>query len=244
MNHDIHHTPRIVRAPQGGLRATSLGLALLASLAAGCASAPDTIVQGPVSARPVARPAMIERVNTGSLFQPGMASLYSGRQKPRNIGDTLKVDIAETLRASNSVTSDLARESSFSSKGPGNADGANLLSGLMNQDISGAGSNKFKGQGTAKNDSSFTGQLAASVINVLSNGNLVVAGERSIALNGSVNTMRFSGVVDPKDIKEGNVVISSDVVNARLEVVGQGDVKDFTTRNWLQRVLTNNLAVW
>jgi flagellar L-ring protein precursor FlgH len=173
-----------------------------------------------------------------------MASLYSGRKKPRNGGDTLKVDISETLRASSTVTNDLNRESSFNSKGPGNADADNLLSGLMNQNISGSGSTTFKGNGSTKNDSSFTGQLAASVVNVLTNGNLVVAGERSISLSGSVSTMRFSGVVDPKDIQDGNVILSRDVVNARLEVVGQGDVARTTTRNWLQRVLADNLAVW
>lgn len=230
----------------GGWRACGalVCVTLSASLTTGCASTPGTIVQGPLTAPPISRPAAIERVNTGSLFQPGMASLYSGRQKPRHIGDTLKVDISESLRASNTVKNDMNRESSFSSKGPGNADPANLLSGLMNQNISGSGNTNFKGDGTTRNDSSFTGQLAASVINVLSNGNLIIAGERSIALSGSVSTMRFSGVVDPKDIKEGNVIISSDVVNARLEVVSQGDVADSTTRNWLQRVLTNNLAVW
>jgi flagellar L-ring protein precursor FlgH len=173
-----------------------------------------------------------------------MASLYSGRKKPRHIGDTLKVDISESLRASNTVRNDMQRQSAFSSKGPGNADSTNLLSGLMNQNISGSGSTSFKGDGTTKNDSSFTGQMAASVINVLSNGNLVIAGERSISLSGSVSTMRFSGIVDPKDIRDGNIIVSGDVVNARLEVVGQGDMADNTTRNWLQRVLTNNLAVW
>jgi len=236
--------PRACMPGNGGMYSTLVCAVLCASLATGCANMPSTIVQGPLTAPPVSRPAAVERVNTGSLFQPGMASLYSGRQKPRHIGDTLKVDISENLRASNTVKNDMNRASSFSSKGPGNADPANLLSGLMNQNISGSGSTAFKGDGTTKNDSSFTGQLAASVINVLSNGNLVVAGERSIALSGSVSTMRFSGVVDPKDIKEGNVIISSDVVNARLEVVSQGDVADSTTRNWLQRVLTNNLAVW
>lgn len=218
--------------------------ALCISLATGCASTPSTIIQGPLTAPPIPRPASVERVNSGSLFQPDIASLYSGRKKPRHVGDTLKVDISENLRASNTVRNDMNRESSFNSKGPGNADPSNLLSGLMNQNISGSGASSFKGDGTTRNDSSFSGQLAASVINVLSNGNLVVAGERSIALSGSVSTLRFSGIVDPKDIKEGNVIISNDVVNARLEVVSQGDMANSTTRNWLQRVLSNSLAVW
>lgn len=224
----------------GGL----VGLACSISLLTGCASTPNTIVQGPVAAAPIPRPASVERVNTGSLYQPNSVSLFSGRQKPRNVGDTLKVDISESLSASNTIKTDISRDSALASKGPGAAATNNILPGLMAQDVTASGSNTFKGNGTAKNDSSFTGQLAASVINVLANGNLVVAGERSISLHGGVNTMRFSGVVDPKDIKDGNVVRSADVVNARLEVVGQGDVSDGATRNWLQRALTNTLAIW
>jgi flagellar L-ring protein precursor FlgH len=114
----------------------------------------------------------------------------------------------------------------------------------LNQNDSASGSSSFNGNGTSKNDSSFNGQLAASVINVLANGHLIIAGERTIALQGNGSTLRFSGVVDPKDIKDGNVIQSSDVVNARLEMVGQGDVSDASSRNWLQRVLTNSLAIW
>ncbi len=231
-----------------GPRGIMVCAALCASLVTGCASTsstPSTIVQGPVTALPIPRPASVERVSTGSLFQPGMTSLFSGRRKPHSIGDTLKVDISESLSASNTVKTETSRESALASKGPGSSSSPySLISGLLNQDATASGSNSFKGNGTAKNDSSFTGQLAASVINVLANGNLLVAGERSLSLNGGVSTMRFSGIVDPKDFKEGNIIMSNDVVNARLEVVGQGDVSDSTTRNWLQRVLNSTLSVW
>lgn len=221
-----------------------LVLATVAGLLVGCASAPVPLVQGPVAAEPIARPANVERVHTGSLYRASAGSLYLGRQKPRAIGDTLKVDISESLSASSTVTTDVNRDSSLTSKGTGNANADSILAPWLNQNDSASGSSKFKGNGTSKNDSNFTGQLAASVINVLANGNLVVAGERSIALHGNASTLRFSGVVDPKDIQEGNVILSRDVVNARLEMVGQGDVSEATSRNWLQRVLNSTLAIW
>ena len=82
------------------------------------------------------------------------------------------------------------------------------------------------------------------MINVLPNGHLVVAGERSVAMNGGTSTLRFSGIVNPRDIRAGNVVASADAVNARVELVGQGDVSEAATRNWLQRVLTSSMTVW
>ena len=219
-------------------------LSLCAVLLTACASAPPSIVQGPVTAPPPQRPVTIERVATGSLFPPGGASLFSGRQKPRNIGDTLKVDISESLKANSTTKNSNTRESSFSSKGAGNASENNLLRSLINQDVSGAGKSSFKGDGSTNNSSSFQGQLAASVVNVLPNGNLLVAGERSIALEGEIQTLRFSGMVNPSDIKDGNIIASADVVNARLEILGKGDIADNTKRNWLQRMLNSNLSVW
>lgn len=222
-------------------RLATLGLA---GLLAACASPPPTIVQVPAVAAPIARPANLERVHTGSLFRPTAGSLYTGRPKPRAVGDIVKVNIAETLSASNTIKTDMSRESALTSKGTGKANADSLLSPWLNQNDAASGSNTFKGNGSSKNDSSFTGQLSASVINVLANGHLVVAGERSIALQGNASTLRFSGVVDPKDMTDGNVIQSSDVVNARLEVVGQGDTSDVASRNWLQRVLNSTLAIW
>ncbi len=213
------------------------------SLLSGCGT-PPPVVPGPLVAPPIALPANLERLNNGSLYKASAGSLYNGRRRPKAVGDTLKVDISESLSASSTVKTDIARDSAFTSKGTGNASAGSMLSPWLNQNDSASGSSTFKGNGTSKNDSSFNGQLAASVINVLANGNLVIAGERTISMQGNGSTLRFSGVVDPKDIKDGNVIQSADVVNARLEMVGQGDVSESSSRNWLQRVLTNSLAIW
>lgn len=217
--------------------------ALLASLT-GCAATNMPLVQGPLFVPPQPAPAVVERVPTGSLFQPHTDSLFTGRRKPAAIGEVLKVDISESLSASSTVKSNVGRDTSLSSKGPGTDSEGALLRDLLNQDIQASGSSRFKGEGGAQNDSSFNGQIATSVINVLANGNLVVAGERSIALNGNRSTLRFSGVVDPRDIRDGNVVQSRDVVNARMELLGQGDLADGSSRNWLQRVFNNSLSIW
>lgn len=216
----------------------------LSGLLLGCASAPNSTVQGPLSALPIAAPANLERIHTGSLFQPNSGSLFNGRHKPRAIGDTVKVFISESLTASDVIKEDASRTSALTSVGPGNMRADSPLAGIFNQDSTASGSNSFVGKGTSSNNSSFTGQLAASVINVLANGNLVVAGERSIALHGGGSILRFSGVVDPRDITSGNTVQSGDVVNAHLEVVAQGDSSDIATRNWVQRVLTKAISAW
>ncbi len=224
------------------LPAWGLALTALAALS-GCASAPPTQIQGPVAVRPVEPPTYIERVETGSLFNPNATSLFSGREKPRRVGDMLKVDIAESLKASSQSSTDASRNSALNSKGPGSGAGA-FFADLLNQDVSASGSSSFKGGGTSGSTSSVATQITTRVIQVLPNGHLVVAGERALSLHGNGQVMRFAGVVDPWDIAADNVVKSASVANAQWEVVGQGDVAEATRRNWLQRVLARTLAIW
>jgi flagellar L-ring protein precursor FlgH len=221
---------------------------LLTTLLTACASAPPSSSgpQVPFAVTAIAPSPLIERVNTGSIFQPGMTanSLFSGDRGPRRVGDTLKVEIAETLTASNKVKTDTSRNSSLSQKGPGSNAGSGFIASVLNLDAAASGSNAFKANGQTENESKFTGQLAVTVINVLPNGHLVVAGDRSIALNGGSNLLRFSGIVNPKDIRAGNIVASADTVNARMELLGQGDVSDASSRSWVQKVLADSLAYW
>lgn len=224
------------------LRITALGAAV--ALLAGCASR-DTIVTTPVSVVPVQRPPAIERVATGGIYNPAtFNSPFSGRRKPHSVGDTLKVEISENMSASNKAKTDASRKNAMASKGPGTSSGTGFLASVLNLDASASGSDSFAGNGSSSNSSSFTGQMAASVINILPNGNLVVAGERSIAMNGDIKTLRFSGVVDPQDLKPNNIVASADIVNAKVEIAGRGDVSEAGHRTWLQRVLTNSMAIW
>jgi flagellar L-ring protein precursor FlgH len=227
-------------------------LAILSTLAlvgaiTGCAG-PTSLVQGPVSVRPVPPPTYAERTVTGGIYRAnlGNVSLFSDQRKPQAIGDTVKIDISESLNASSTVNSVNSRANAVASKGPGlnsNSLGS-LLKGLANMDATASGSDSFTGKGNSQNNSTFTARLSAYVINVLSNGNLVVAGERSMAFNGGVSTLRFSGVVNPLDIKAGGIVASGDVVDAKTELTGTGGTADTASRSWLQKLLTDGLAVW
>ncbi len=228
-------------------RLAAVGALAFAAAFAGCSS-PSPLVQGPVSVRPVAPPNYAERTVTGGIYRAnlGNVSLFSDQRKPQSIGDTIKIDISETLNATSTVNSVNSRANAVASKGPGmnsNSLGS-LLKGLANMDATASGSDSFTGKGNQQNTSTFTARLSAYVINVQSNGNLVVAGERSMAFNGGVTTLRFSGVVNPLDIKAGGIVASGDVADAKTELTGTGGANDTAQRSWLQKLLTDGLSVW
>jgi flagellar L-ring protein precursor FlgH len=218
---------------------------------AACASPPPSLVPGPVSAAPPLAPMFIERRSNGAIWQPQLesASLFSGERRPQAVGDTMKVDIAESLKASQKRATDTSRDNKQAVKGPGNGDksgdrNGGLFDKILNLDASAGSSDSFKGSGNTEVATEFTAQLTVSVINVLSNGHLVVAGERRIGVNGGASALRFSGIVNPQDIRLGNVVSSRDVANAALESAGSGDVSEAASRSWLQRVMAKTLAVW
>jgi flagellar L-ring protein precursor FlgH len=220
---------------------------LTAALLSGCNSTPPSLVTSPTSVRQPYPVAGIENRTNGSLFQQGTyTGIYQDAPLAYKIGDKVKIEIAESSSGSSKASTKLARSHSVATKGPGTDDAEmnSMLRNLLNLDAQASGKDDFTGDGKTENSSSLKGKLAASVINVLPNGNLVVAGDRSIAFNGTVNTLRFSGVINPKDLKPGNRIASEDVMEARLEQVGNGLVADSNGKSWLQKLLTDSLLVW
>jgi flagellar L-ring protein precursor FlgH len=95
--------------------------------------------------------------------------------------------------------------------------------------------NKFDGKGGATNNNDFTGTITVTVIEVLANGNLVVSGEKQIGINQGSEFIRFSGVVNPSTITNGNSVSSAQVADARIEYRASGYIDEAQVMGWLAR---------
>jgi flagellar L-ring protein precursor FlgH len=78
-------------------------------------------------------------------------------------------------------------------------------------------SREYAENGAKTSNNLFNGTIAVTVIDVASNGNLTVSGEKQIAMDDGSEFIRFSGIVDPKDIAIGNTVPSTQVADARIE---------------------------
>jgi len=76
-------------------------------------------------------------------------------------------------------------------------------------------------------------------LELLSNGNLRVRGEKQIAINQGTEFIRFAGVVDPQVIRGDNSVLSTRVADARIEYVGDGYINEAQHMGWLQRFFLN-----
>ena len=92
-----------------------------------------------------------------------------------------------------------------------------------------------RGKGGTQNSNNFSGTITATVVEVLPNGHLVIAGEKQIGVNDSVDVLRFSGQIDPRAIQPGNQVASAQIANVRLEQRGRGAQADAQEIGWLSR---------
>jgi flagellar L-ring protein precursor FlgH len=64
--------------------------------------------------------------------------------------------------------------------------------------------------------------IAVMVVDVQPNGNLVVAGQRTVTVNDEQKTLRISGIVRALDVTVNNTVGSQQVADARIAITGEG----------------------
>ena len=199
----------------------------------GCASPRDQIK---VATATTARPKPIESPAehpTGAIFRPEGNLLLFQDRRPRAVGDLLTIQLNETLNASQSATSNTDKKPNATAVLP-KIRGV-LGMGINGLDTTASTDNAFNGTGATTSSGLFTGTIAVTVIEVLANGNLVVAGEKQIGIRENSEVLRFSGVVDPIQIQFGNVVSSTQVADARLDYRGGGNIEQAQIQGWLGR---------
>jgi flagellar L-ring protein precursor FlgH len=184
-------------------------LGALAAMLAGCASTPTSIVAGPTSARPLvtAQPAPAN----GAIFQAASYRPVFEDRRARQIGDVINIAITERTSAVKTGASSSSKSGSVNFGVPG------PLQGKLGADISTSADNKFADADNQSASNTFTGNIGATVVEVLPNGNLIVAGEKQIAMNKGTEFIRISGMVNPDSIGPGNTVSSTAIADARVE---------------------------
>jgi flagellar L-ring protein precursor FlgH len=178
-----------------------------------CNTVPDSIVQRPTSARPEARVAVAP--SNGAIFQAASYRPLFEDRRARHVGDLLTIVINEKTSAGKTGT-DTGSKTGSTSFSVGKLLGLNTaVTGRMGLDAKGA--NKFEDKDASNSSNTFTGTLSVTVTEVLTNGYLAVTGEKQVAFDKGAEYIRFSGVVNPDSILNGNQVSSTQVADARLE---------------------------
>lgn len=182
-------------------------------LLAGCAAVPDSIVQQPLTAKPQA--VTNTAPNNGAIYQANAYRPLFEDRRARLIGDTITITISEKTSAGKAASSSGSKSGSLEAGIP-TVFGLPFKT-LQGLSVSASTSGKNADSDVLSSANNFTSTLTVTVVDVLSNGNLVVSGEKQVALDKGVEYVRFSGVVSPDTIQAGNVVSSTQVADARIE---------------------------
>jgi flagellar L-ring protein precursor FlgH len=234
-----------------------LALVLAAASLAGCSAAtrvsqigevpPLTTIQDPHQQpgyKPISLPMptpMVGERRPNSLWQAGSRAFFKD-QRAANVGDILTVVVNfdekaifnnETQRSRSSAENEnmaqlLGLQTSLPKLFPGaSATNPINISGQSNHD----------GKATMNRQEQVNLQVAALVMQVLPNGNMVVQGHQELRVNFEVRELQLMGVIRPQDISSTNTVDYSKLAEARISYGGRGQLIDVQQLRYGQQFL-------
>ena len=82
-----------------------------------------------------------------------------------------------------------------------------------------------------------TSRVAATVTQVLPNGNLVIQGSTEMRLNYENRVVQVAGVIRPTDIDRLNQINYDRIAEARFAYGGRGQINDMLQPRWGSQIL-------
>jgi len=215
-----------------GRRLEAIAMLMTASILATACTAVTPPYRGrdfrptmPVPARPAEE-------NKGGLYQAGHALLLFEDAKARGIGDTITILLSERTDARKSSNASAGKSSSI----------AATASGYLSLDAQAVdGSVDFQGTGSADQSNELSGEITVTIADVLTNGNLLVRGEKWIGINQGREFIQLEGIVRPEDVRPDNTVLSQRVANAYIHYGGEGMLADANRAGLLTRFFQSSL---
>lgn len=162
-----------------------------------------------------------------SMFNDKTYQALVADQKAVKVGDALTVLIQESSAASSSVDSKAARSTDLGLSGQVVGKPQHGLSGNINSGGDGGGQTVRSGRVTA--------QITTTVQGIDGNGELLIQGQQTVDLNGEAQVISVSGRVRPRDISDGNSVLSSRIADARITYTGEGYIAEKSKPSLLSR---------
>jgi flagellar L-ring protein precursor FlgH len=171
----------------------------------------------------------------GSLWSAKRTINLVSDPKARNVGDIVTINVVESASASKNATTKTSRDSNLAANWTGVLQ--KLSGDWVGGEVSAGFQNSFDGKGETTRSSQLAAYITAQVIQVLPNGYLVIQGNRQVRVNNENQIINVQGVIRTEDINSNNVVLSTYIADARIELIGEGVVSDKQRPGWLARIL-------
>ena len=181
-------------------------------------------------------------LQNNSLWRQGSRTFLRD-QRAASVGDlvTVLVSIQDEADMANSTNRNrenkesmgipnlLGLESSFGRLFPAGFDPSKAVSASSSSDMN--------GEGTLKRSEQINLRVAATVSQVLPNGNLVVVGRQQVRVYQELRDLQVGGIIRPQDIGSDNTVKHDRLAEARIAYGGRGTISDVQRPRYGQELL-------
>jgi flagellar L-ring protein precursor FlgH len=226
-------------------RTTSLAFITLCFMS-GCAGIESKSHPAYAPMEPIVYANPSEGETAGSLYKEQRGISLFADTRARAVGDIISVVLTESTQASKNAGTAIGRDSGIDVSQPtifgrSNPDfSIDKFSGLtLEQSIE--SESEFSGNGSTNQSNSLTGAIAVQVARVLPNGNLMVQGEKWLALNKGEEFIQLRGIVRPEDISSTNTIPSTLVADARISYGGTGMIDRANSPGWFSKFFNSPL---
>lgn len=174
-----------------------------------------------------------------SLWDDRQSKLFTDARALR-VGDILTVDIRINDRARFRNESERSRTGG---RGIGLAADLSWLGigtgGSASADVDSSTSSKGAGATVRSEDIQLL--VAAVVIDVMPNGNLVINGSQEVLVNAEMRVLTIEGIVRPSDIGAANTISYERIAEARISYGGRGRLTEVQQPAWGHQIVDNVL---
>ncbi len=184
--------------------------------------------------------------HVNSLWQNGSRAFFKDQRASR-VGDVITVDIKFSNKATVDDKLDVSRTNTQSTP-------INNLFGyekyakkvfpnaVTPKSFTNLGSDTdLKTKGSRESTDEMDIKIAATIIQILPNGNMVIQGRREMRISAEVRTIELKGIIRREDIVAGNRIKYAKIAEARLSDVSKGEISDLNTTPWGQEILNKIL---
>ena len=195
----------------------------------------------PVS-MPMPAPQDARNLAANSLWRPGSRTFLRD-QRAAAVGDLITVLVSIKDTANLSAITDRSRDNSENMGIPRllglDSSLARLLPNSVDPSrlVQATSDNSSTGSGRIQRNEAVTMRVAATVTQVLPNGNLVVGGRQQVRVNQEMRDLSIAGIIRPQDIASDNTVQHDRLAEARIAYGGRGTVSDVQQPRYGQQVL-------
>ena len=186
-------------------------------------------------------PVEIVKKEQNSLWASNRSTFFKD-QRASNIGDilTVMIDIDDEAELENE--SERSRSSNEDA-------GFNGLFGLETQltkvlptgttgeNLVGVDStSRSRGSGSTEREEEVRMTLAATITQILPNGNMVIQGRQEVRVNYEKRILELAGIIRPEDITTENLISYDKIAEARISYGGKGQITDVQQPRYGQQV--------